>query len=106
MASGGADLPAPPSLQRWDVDRLFSPDSNAAASVYTCFGSYLSCVDSFDAACFRLSPAEAIPLDPHARLLLENMQVCPSSLLVTLNTGSTAKVLAQCKLKCCKKSQT
>ena len=75
MALEGTDLPAQPSLQRWDIDELFSPDSNATASAYTRFGSYLSCIDSFDAACFKLSPAEAIPLDPHARLLLENMQV-------------------------------
>ncbi|KAK9834736.1 hypothetical protein WJX74_008822 [Apatococcus lobatus] len=73
-ASAGKDLPGQPSLQRWDVDALFSPDLNAASSVYTRFGSYLNCVESFDAACFKLSPAEAIPLDPHARLLLENTQ--------------------------------
>ena len=75
VALTGTDLPAEPSLQRWDIDRLHSPDSNAPASAYTRFGSYMSCIDSFDAAAFKLSPAEALPLDPHARLLLENMQV-------------------------------
>lgn len=71
----GVDLPSQPSLQRWDIDHLFSPDPNGSSTVYTRFGSYLSCLDSFDAACFKLSPAEAVSLDPHARLLLENTQV-------------------------------
>ncbi len=64
VALEGTDLPAQPSLQRWDMDELFSPDANAPASAYTRFGSYLSCIDSFDAACFKLSPAEASPTGP------------------------------------------
>lgn len=61
-------------LQRWDTDQLFAPEP-AAGTAYTRFGSFLSSVEAFDASLYGLARAEAVPLDPHARLLLETTQV-------------------------------
>ena len=69
------DLPSTAPLQRWDTDGLFDPQSGQVKKVYTRFAAYLSQLEDFDAEAFRLSRAEALPLDPHARFLLEHTQV-------------------------------
>lgn len=61
-------------LQRWDTDAHYAPDA-APDCMYTRFGSFLASVEEFDSALFKLSGAEAVPMDPHARLLLETTQV-------------------------------
>ena len=59
-------------LARWDADRVetrqFSSDVVARAG----YGSFLSAELSwFDGAFFRMKPAEAVPLEPQQRMLLE-----------------------------------
>ena len=61
-------------LQRWDTDAVYAPDAGAD-SVYSRHGSFLAGVEDFDGGLFKLSRAEAVPMDPHARLLLETAQV-------------------------------
>lgn len=70
------DLPGAAPLQRWDTDALFDPMLGSSSRIYTRFGSYLDRVEDFDVAAFKLSQAEALHMDPHARLLLEHTQVC------------------------------
>ena len=71
----GVDLPSPAPLQRWDTDASFDPTPGRGSNVYTRFGTFLTGLQDFDAAAFKLSQAEVLPLDPHARLLLEHTQV-------------------------------
>lgn len=43
---------------------------------YACFGAFLDAgIADFDAGALRLARPEAVPLDPHARILLEQTQV-------------------------------
>jgi hypothetical protein len=57
---------------------------------YARFGAFLcdSGVEAFDAGVLRLSRAEAVALDPHARLLLEQTQVCSTAPLTKLESSS------------------
>ena len=51
--------------RRWDIEQA------SALATTARFGAYLPAVDSFDAAAFSLSMAEAVLMDPQQRLLLE-----------------------------------
>ena len=70
----GADLQAPPPLQRWDTDRVYTPEASSGG-IYARFGCHLAGLEAFDAIFFRLPRSEALALDPHARLLLRHTQV-------------------------------
>lgn len=50
---------------RWDIEQITALATTAR------FGAYLPAADSFDAAMFSLSMAEAMLMDPQQRLLLE-----------------------------------
>jgi 3-oxoacyl-[acyl-carrier-protein] synthase II len=56
---------------RWDVDRYYSPDPDAAGKMVTRYGGFVPDLYDFDAPFFRIAPREAISLDPQQRLLLE-----------------------------------
>ncbi|MEM7583476.1 MAG: type I polyketide synthase [Acidobacteriota bacterium] len=56
---------------RWDIERYYDPDPEAAGHHYMREASFLDRVDGFDAAFFNISPREAASLDPQQRLLLE-----------------------------------
>ena len=71
----GINLCAPPPLQRWDADLYYSPEAGRGDSIYARFGCFLDNIESFDAGNFGLPKAEALLLDPHARMLLEHTQV-------------------------------
>lgn len=57
------------------MDAYYSPEQGSESSIYARLGYYLEQIDAFDAGFFRLPKSEALLLDPHARMLLENTQV-------------------------------
>ena len=71
----GINLCTPPPLQRWDADLYYSPEADRGDSIYARFGCFLADIESFDAGAFSLPRSEALLLDPHARMLLEQTQV-------------------------------
>ena len=63
----GKNLIAP--VSRWSPTECVTsePEGNA----YCCHGSFIDSIDQFDPAFFRVSPAEAVYMDPQQRLFLE-----------------------------------
>ena len=50
-------------LERWDIERLYSPDL-AAGKMYTRLGAWLTAIDQFDVAVFGMHHSEAVATDP------------------------------------------
>ena len=62
------DLQAQPPLGRWDNNAIFTPDLlPSRLTATTRFGAFCEGLELFDSAAFRLSPAEALALDPQTR---------------------------------------
>ena len=82
---GGADTPTalwqllqrqvdaitPVPTDRWPIDDYHHRDPDAPGKMVARCGGFLSSLYDFDAAFFRLSPREALALDPQQRLALE-----------------------------------
>ncbi|MBX7222441.1 MAG: amino acid adenylation domain-containing protein [Blastocatellia bacterium] len=67
----GTDAISEIPAERWDVDALFDPEPGKPGKIYTKCGGFLSEIDRFDPYFFRISPREAVVMDPQHRLLLE-----------------------------------
>ncbi len=57
--------------ERWDAERYFDPDPDAAGRIYCRTGSFLDDIAAFDAGFFGVAPREAAMMDPQHRILLE-----------------------------------
>ncbi|HYH98567.1 polyketide synthase, partial [Hyalangium sp.] len=71
MLRDGTDAISEISKDRFDIDRYFDPDPDAAGKIYSRSAGLLRDIDQFDARFFGISPREATQMDPQQRLLLE-----------------------------------
>ncbi|HEU4625135.1 MAG TPA: beta-ketoacyl synthase N-terminal-like domain-containing protein [Steroidobacteraceae bacterium] len=71
LLSGAVDAVTEVPSSRWDADRLFDADPDAAGKMYTRAGAFVADVDRFDPYFFGIPPREAACMDPQQRLLLE-----------------------------------
>lgn len=88
----GRDLQGVIPLARWDVDRIYAPPGTTAAqrpTSYARFATLCDGVEAFDAGLLRVSPGEALLVDPQTRLLLEGVHslLAGSSVLDPRATG-------------------
>lgn len=67
----GVDAVREIPADRWDVDRFYDEDAGVPGKMNTRWGGFLEQIDRFDAHFFRVSPREAVHLDPQQRLLME-----------------------------------
>ncbi len=56
---------------RWDVDLFYDAKAYRIGKMITRWGGFLKTVDRFDPKFFKISPREAIYIDPQQRLMLE-----------------------------------
>jgi polyketide synthase PksL len=58
--------------ERWDIEKYYADkNSTEHGKMYCRWGGFLSNVDMFDPLFFKISPAEAIIMDPQERLFVE-----------------------------------
>src|SRR5687767_6617442 len=67
----GGDAVREVPADRWDSNAYYHPDAAMPGKMNTRWGGFLDNIDKFDAKFFRLSPREAIRMDPQQRLMLE-----------------------------------
>ena len=57
--------------QRWNIDTFYAPEAGTPGKTNSRWGGFIDGLDEFDADFFRISPREAIGMDPQQRHLLE-----------------------------------
>ncbi|HBR00516.1 MAG TPA: polyketide synthase module, partial [Cyanobacteria bacterium UBA11691] len=56
---------------RWNLEEYYDPEGGKPGKTYTKEGGFIENVDRFDPHFFRISPRDAVGLDPQQRILLE-----------------------------------
>ena len=70
LSEGFDAIQAVPS-ERWETERFFDKTPQTPGKLYTRYGAFLDRADAFDPRFFRITPREAISMDPQQRILLE-----------------------------------
>ncbi|CEM18661.1 unnamed protein product, partial [Vitrella brassicaformis CCMP3155] len=71
LLSTGGDAIVEVPLTRWNVDEHYDGDPDMEGKMYIREGGFIDGAEMFDAAFFRISPAEAKTMDPQQRIMLE-----------------------------------
>ncbi|MEM7134875.1 MAG: SDR family NAD(P)-dependent oxidoreductase [Chloroflexota bacterium] len=71
LLANGREALGPIPEERWDIDAFYHPEKEVPGKIYVDQGCYLEQIDHFDPSFFKISPREAISLDPQQRLALE-----------------------------------
>ena len=96
----GVDAVGEIPIDRWDIERFYSPDQ-APGKMYTREGGFLSDIGDFDADFFNISKQEACWVDPQHRMLLEHSYLAmesagiPSQPLSDSNVGVFMGIMGQ-----------
>jgi len=56
---------------RWDIDQYYDPDPESKGKTYSKWLGLMDDIDCFDPLFFRISPSEAVSMDPQQRLFLQ-----------------------------------
>ncbi|WP_189425243.1 SDR family NAD(P)-dependent oxidoreductase, partial [Streptomyces griseoviridis] len=72
LASGGEALSDFPTDRGWDIDAIYDPEPGVPGKTYTRRGGFLDGAGDFDASFFKISPREALAMDPQHRVFLES----------------------------------
>ncbi|KIG14079.1 Malonyl CoA-acyl carrier protein transacylase [Enhygromyxa salina] len=71
MLLAGTDAVVPIPGERFDIEPWYDPDPDAPGRTYVREAGLIDEVDAFDLGYFRISPREALSMDPQQGLLLE-----------------------------------
>lgn len=71
LLESGTDAMREIPADRWNVDKYYDPDPDAAGKMNTRTGGFVENIDKFDPQFFGISPRETTNMDPQQRLLME-----------------------------------
>src|SRR6266481_8959762 len=71
LATGRDAISGFPEDRGWDLDRMAAPALTLGEPEYVPAGGFMTAAADFDPEFFRISPREALGMDPQQRLVLE-----------------------------------